>query len=64
MEDLRVPLDDAGATVDVGQLPEVEADPRQLRRVLQNLVANALKFRSDMPPRVELSAGAAATSGL
>jgi len=55
-QDLRASLDEAGATIEVGELPEVEGDPGQLRRVLQNLVANALKFRSEAPPRVELSA--------
>jgi signal transduction histidine kinase len=54
--DLRVTLDDAGATLVVGELPEVDGDPRQLRRVLQNLVANAVKFRSERPPRIEVSA--------
>jgi signal transduction histidine kinase len=55
-EDLRPSLDEARATIAVGELPEVEGDPHQLRRVLQNLVANALKFRGKAPPRVELSA--------
>jgi signal transduction histidine kinase len=55
-QDLRPRLDETGAVLVVGDLPEVEGDPRQLRRVLQNLVANALKFRSEAPPRVELSA--------
>jgi signal transduction histidine kinase len=55
-QDLRPRLDETGAVLVVGDLPGVEGDPRQLRRVLQNLVANALKFRSEAPPRVELSA--------
>ena len=55
-EDLRPGLEDAGATLEVGDLPEVEGDPRQLRRVFQNLVGNALKFRAEAPPRVEISA--------
>ena len=55
-DDLRSSLDQAGATLERGELPEIQGDPRQLRRVLQNLIANALKFRGDAPPRVELSA--------
>jgi signal transduction histidine kinase len=57
-EDLRPRLDEAGATLDVGALPEVRGDARQLRRLLQNLVANAVKFRGDRPPRVKVSARA------
>jgi signal transduction histidine kinase len=55
-QDLRPRLDEEQATIEVGDLPDVEGDPRQLRRVLQNLVANALKFRSEALPRVEISA--------
>jgi signal transduction histidine kinase len=55
-EDLRPSLERAGATLEIGELPEVDGDPRQLRRVLQNLVGNAVKFRGDAPLRVEVSA--------
>jgi signal transduction histidine kinase len=55
--DLRGELDDAGASLVVGELPDVEGDPRQLQRVLQNLVANAVKFRSDRPLHIDVSAG-------
>jgi signal transduction histidine kinase len=54
--DLLPTLDEAGAALEVGALPEVQGDPRQLRRVLQNLVGNAVKFRAEAPPRVEVSA--------
>jgi signal transduction histidine kinase len=55
-EDLRPALEEAGAALEAGDLPEVTGDPRQLRRVLQNLVGNAVKFRGDEPLRVEVSA--------
>jgi signal transduction histidine kinase len=56
-EDLRPRLEEAGATLDVGALPEVRGDARQLRRLLQNLVANAVKFRGTQPPHVSVTAG-------
>jgi signal transduction histidine kinase len=54
--DLRPSLESAGATLDIHELPEVEADPRQLRRVLQNLLGNAIKFRDEAPLRIDVSA--------
>ena len=55
-EDLHASLESAGATLEIGELPEVVADPRQLRRVLQNLLGNAVKYRGEAPPRVEFTA--------
>ena len=54
--DLGPVIEDSGATLVVEELPEVQGDPRQLRRVLQNLVGNALKFRGEESPRIEVSA--------
>jgi signal transduction histidine kinase len=55
-DDLRPTLDEAGASLEVGDLPEVDGDAHQLRRLLQNLVGNAVKFHGEAPPRVEVSA--------
>ncbi len=55
-DDLRPRLEEASATVEVGELPEIEGDAGQLRRLLQNLVTNAVKFRAEAPPRVAVSA--------
>ena len=49
-------LERRGATVEVGELPVVRADPDEMYSILQNLVSNAVKFaRSGVPPRVRIS---------
>jgi len=45
VDDLESLVSEAGARVSIGDLPEVQGDALQLRRMLQNLVANALKYR-------------------
>ena len=48
---------DAAARVEVaGDLPRVDGSPSQFERLFRNLVANALKFRSDAPPIVAVRA--------
>jgi signal transduction histidine kinase len=49
-------IEAAGATVTVGELPVVMGDRRLLSATVQNLVANALKFRGEAPPTVDISA--------
>ena len=45
LSDLEVSIREAGATVEVGALPIIEADATQMAQLVQNLVSNALKFR-------------------
>jgi PAS domain S-box-containing protein len=54
VRDLGAAIDESGASVTVGELPVVRADREQLARVLQNLIANAIKFRADEPLRVTI----------
>ncbi|MEX2376068.1 MAG: PAS domain S-box protein [Dehalococcoidia bacterium] len=51
-------IEETSAVVTNDPLPVVEGDTTQLSQLLQNLIANALKFRGDEPPRVHVSARA------
>ena len=57
VEDLEVRIEKAGAAVDIGELPSIEADALQVRQLLQNLIGNALKFQPPgNKPHVKVSA--------
>jgi light-regulated signal transduction histidine kinase (bacteriophytochrome) len=57
MSDLQVAIEQADARIELGELPVVEADPTQMRQLLQNLLSNALKFRREaLQPEVHITA--------
>ncbi|MEZ5401525.1 MAG: PAS domain S-box protein [Bryobacteraceae bacterium] len=49
-------LSDSGGRVDVAGMPRVWADSSLLAILLQNLVANAIKFKGSAPPEIGISA--------
>lgn len=55
MADLEVAVAESGATMDIGRLPVIEADPLQMRRLFTNLLTNAIKYRrKEVPPVVRV----------
>jgi PAS domain S-box-containing protein len=56
LANLRVALEESGATVTADQLPTVTADEMELTQLLQNLIGNAIKFRGDRPAQIHLAA--------
>jgi two-component system sensor kinase FixL len=57
LADLEVRIESTGARVTSGELPVIEADLVQMRQLLQNLLANALKFhRPGAAPEIHLEA--------
>jgi PAS domain S-box-containing protein len=55
-DELHVAIDEAGAEVRLYPLPVVAADDMQMKQMLTNLVNNAIKFRGDRAPLIEISA--------
>ena len=53
---LQLRIEETGATVDVGSLPPVRADPDQLGQLFQNLIENAVEYadESGVEPAVEV----------
>lgn len=47
---------ESNASVNHAPLPRVMADEGQLHQLFQNLVSNAIKFKSDAPPKVQIDA--------
>jgi PAS domain S-box-containing protein len=53
---LKGAIEESGGTVTHGALPTLIADPAQLTQLFQNIIGNAMKYRSALPPHVHVSA--------
>jgi PAS domain S-box-containing protein len=55
LSNLKGAIDDSGAIVTYDPLPAAASDEVQLAQVFQNLIGNALKFRSQSAPRIHVA---------
>ena len=53
---LQVSIQESGAHVTYEKLPTVYGDRAQLAQLFQNLIGNAIKYRSSAPPRIHIQA--------
>jgi light-regulated signal transduction histidine kinase (bacteriophytochrome) len=56
LENLRHHIEECGATIEIGDLPDVTADRTQIVMVFQNLIGNALKYRREVAPHIRIAA--------
>ena len=56
LDNLHESIQETGAEITQGELPTVRADLSQLAQLFQNLIGNALKFRSEVPPKIHVDA--------
>jgi two-component system, LuxR family, sensor kinase FixL len=55
LSDLEVRIQQVNGQIQVAPLHTIDADPTQMRQLLQNLISNALKFHQpDLPPVVQI----------
>jgi PAS domain S-box-containing protein len=52
---LRSAIEESGTQVTYDLLPTIMADASQLKSLFQNLIGNAIKFRSDKMPKIHIS---------
>lgn len=55
-QNLKLVIDENGATVKCDHLPTVRGHNARFVQVFQNLIGNAIKYRSEQPPRIHVSA--------
>ena len=56
LDNLRGSIQESGADITHGELPTVRADRLQLTQLFQNLLSNALKFRTESPLKIHVDA--------
>lgn len=55
-KDLRIKINETFALITWGEMPNIYADPVQIRTVFQNLISNAIKYNHSKPPKIDIHA--------
>lgn len=53
---LTVPIEESKAVITHDPLPEINADEQLMVQLFQNIIGNAIKYRSQEPPRIHITA--------
>ncbi|MCL5096220.1 MAG: PAS domain S-box protein [Candidatus Omnitrophica bacterium] len=54
LANLHASIHETGAVITTGELPTIWADAVQITQLFQNLIGNAIKFRGDKRPEIEI----------
>ena len=55
LDSLELSIKKSDAKINIGQMPEIKADNRQIYQVFQNLISNAIKFRKEQELHISVS---------
>ena len=56
VSDLEIQIEAVNGRIEINPLPSIEADPTQMRQLMQNLISNALKFQQkEREPKIIIS---------
>lgn len=56
VENLEVSIQEAGAIISRDKLPKLPVDSSQIAQLFQNLIGNAIKFRGNRTPKIQIGA--------
>lgn len=54
LQDLHATIEKSSAKIEFEHLPIVMGDAVQLRQLFQNLLSNAMKYRKELPPHIQI----------
>ncbi len=55
LENLSTSIVESNAIIHIGELPKINGDPILINQLFQNLIQNAIKFRNDKKPEIDIS---------